>query len=108
MVKMKEFTRQDYYGMGGVEKFSTGQEPMIGRIAISDGDDVVVIADKNGFTLFNGDTKVKLSFPGFYKLHDVMSKDELEIIIHLDEDEQEKSAAEPMLGDWGIVVQRHR
>lgn len=49
MTELKEFTRGDWFGLAGAEKFADGSEPQIARW--NDGNvEIEVIADKNGIS----------------------------------------------------------
>lgn len=49
MGKIRRFTKEDWYGWAGAEKFENGSEPFIYERDMNDGFvEVTIIADKNG------------------------------------------------------------
>lgn len=49
----RRFTKSDWYGWGGCEKFSDGTEPLINNtIILLDGDEVQVVIDKTGIGIY--------------------------------------------------------
>ena len=47
-MELKEFTKTDWYGYAGVERFADGSEPMIAGVDVTDNSGVTVIADRTG------------------------------------------------------------
>lgn len=52
MITMREFTKNDWTGMAGAERFKGGAEPLIGEMKIDSGlADATVVFDANGLSI---------------------------------------------------------
>jgi hypothetical protein len=60
MMELREFTKNDWYGYAGAERFSDGSQPLIGRYGI-----VEIVVDANGIGVLVDDTK-ETEYGGWY------------------------------------------